>query len=285
MHKSLVTLVVAGCFLFLPMHQVNAGSKYMWNLSKIGVTKTMHKNARKRGTNVKVGVIDGLAYCSHKELKGRCTAWVFSKGTYTAYDDHGTHVATTIAAKNTGSGGMVGVAPKAYIHSYGYFDDNGALSDTEETAAIDHARKKGVRVINMSYGVNKRVFHRNKLNNISSTKNKNIVFVQAAGNEGIRLRSWLVSFQAYSKLKNLIIVGALKKNGKIDTRYSNRPGEGCFKTRGKDCKNKNKFKYFFVVAPGTNIYAGVSNGGYKQETGTSMAAPHVTGVVALLQGY
>jgi len=65
-NKSFITLAATGCLLFLPVHQVNAGSKYMWNLSKIGVNKTMHKNAKKRGTKVKVGVLDGLVRCNHK---------------------------------------------------------------------------------------------------------------------------------------------------------------------------------------------------------------------------
>ena len=72
-NKSLVAPVVASCLLFVPIHEVNAGSKYMWNLSQIGVTKAMHAHARKRGSKVKVAVLDGIARCTHRELKGRCT--------------------------------------------------------------------------------------------------------------------------------------------------------------------------------------------------------------------
>ena len=196
-------ILVGGFGISLGMNEAAyAGSSYKWNLSRIGVNKTLHKNAKKKGTNVKVGVLDGLARCPHKELKGRCSYTELKGGTYNYWDNHGTHVATTIAASNTGTGGMVGVAPKAYVHSYGVFDDYGWVTSSE-LKSINHAQKKGVRVINMSYGPGEKgvLADNSSLNLMATGPRKNIVFVRAAGNNGVKLSNQQLNtnLQAWSR--------------------------------------------------------------------------------------
>jgi len=286
MTKWLAVSMTVGWLLFLPVDQVNAADKYMWNLSQIGVTKAMHAHARKRGSKVKVAVLDGIAMCTHRELRGRCTYFLISGGTYGYWDNHGTHVATTILGNNTG-GGMVGVAPKAVLLSYGVFDDFGWVGGEE--SAIDDARRRGARVVNMSYGPSRAglLTGFGTLRVMGAAKNRFIVFVKAAGNDGVDLLSMQFStnFRAWKKLRNLIIVGSVDSDLQISS-FSNTPGAGCFMAKvDSKCKKVNQFKYFFVVAPGEDIKAGWGDGRYQTISGTSMAAPHVAGVVALLQGY
>lgn len=287
--RSLFASVLASCLLGLSVPHANAHDRYLWNLAAIGVDKKLHRRSRggpRERNVVKVGVIDALVDCSHTELRGRCKNWTFKSGDYSTWDDHGTHVATTIAANDNSPGetGMVGVAPKARIRSYGLIDPD-AGSDANETKAINHARSIGVSVINMSYGPEEpagQVFDSNKLKNITSTKNRNIVFVQAAGNDSAPIRSERISGNIDKKLKNLIIVVAVDYEKNIAD-YSNYPDVACFDF--PTCKKKNWMGYFTVAAPGTHIEAGISNEGYEIMDGTSMAAPHVTGVVALLHSH
>ena len=93
--------------------------------------------------------------------------------------------------------------------------------------------------------------------------------------------------QPRDELKNFIVVTALLPSNEL-VYFSNAPGENGFcNISSQVCLERNKFKYFTVSAPGTNIVSAghLDDTGTYNTQGTSMAAPIVSGVVALLQGY
>ena len=128
---------------------------------------------------------------------------------------------------------------------------------------IKFAADNGADVINLSLsskGHSKRLYE-----SIQYASNLGSVVVIAAGNNG----SKMPSFPAIYSMNYGISVGAVDINNNMP-KFSNRSGN-----------------YFidYVTAPGVNIFSTVPNDGYGSRTGTSMAAPHVSGIAALLKSY
>jgi hypothetical protein len=137
------------------------------------------------------------------------------------------------------------------------------------------------------------------MNAIKLAKNKAIV-IKAAGNGNTSQSSrFYGKGQSYLTLKsnnnafganifneilnNLIFVGALDKNEKRIAKWSDRPGNGCFRGKNENkCTKENQYKYYFIVAPG---YVKTTNydGSYNNTQGTSFSAPIVSGAAALIQ--
>jgi subtilisin family serine protease len=172
-------------------------------------------------------------------------------------DGHGTHVAGTIAASRNGSG-VVGIAPGIKIMALKFIKNGGCGFDSMAVEAIDYAASFGVPIINASWGDT----HRG-LPLESAIADSGALFVAAAGNLSMDLdRTDRNFYPAESPVSNILSVAAVDQKG-IKPSWSN---------YGASTVD--------IAAPGVNIFS-TYPGGYAFSDGTSMAAPHVTGVAAL----
>ena len=187
-------------------------------------------------------------------------------GTNDPSQGHGTHVAGTIAAANNGIG-VTGVAHEASIMAIrmgdvagGRFVNPGNLAD-----AIRYAVDNGADVINMSLGWTDSAELQDAL---AYAANNDVITVSAAGN-GDATGNGLpfVGSPAQYATQYGISVGAVDMNQDI-AGFSNRPS------------SNSAIQH--VVAPGVGIYSTRPNNTYGFSSGTSMASPHVAGVVALM---
>ena len=184
------------------------------------------------------------------------------------HDGHGTHVAGTIAASLNGSG-VVGVAPGIRIMALKFLDDvQSCGQDAQAIDAIDYAASFGVPIINASWGGTGQDDVLDQ-----AIIDSGALLVAASGNAGLDLDRPNVDFYpAETNAANVLTVGAIDQTGDLAE----------FTNYGATAVD--------MVAPGTNILSawppiagpeGCSAPCYAWSDGTSMAAPHVTGVAAL----
>jgi subtilisin family serine protease len=172
---------------------------------------------------------------------------------------HGTHIAGAIAAERNDFG-ITGVAYNAKIMPVRSFSIDG-FGDPDNTAAgIRYAADNGANVINYSAGY---LFPTRQTNEaIQYANNKGVVVVMSAGNDGFSEPE----YPARNADRFGIAVGGIDRNGMMNE-FSNRAG-----SRPLD----------YLVAPGVDIFSTTPFNTYESYTGTSMAAPHVAGVAALV---
>ena len=194
---------------------------------------------------------------------------------------HGAAVASLLVSDYDGVG-MMGLAPNAVVAGYNPFDQSGTASWAEISEGIFRLKKSGASVVNMSLGEPGRTFSPEWVNiyTASNVKNKinDVVFVHAAGNEGVAQTqniAWNFSIDP-----TVLVVGSAGPNGVISD-FSNRPGTACLTDNGV-CRDMLMNR--FLVAPGEWILVSDGAGGVTRQSGTSFAAPQVTGAIALLQG-
>jgi len=234
-------------------------------------------------SSVIVAIADNCFDLSHPELMGKI---VMPYNVNTGDDDihlvndegnmHGTHVAGT-AVGNSNGGGVCGIAPNCRLMPIQIADDNGQMQSISIVAAALYAIHHGASVVNFSlgayfgeispaeqqqlmtgYGLDEAIFW-NELYDFANEEN--CVFVLAAGNENI-----MAGCDPFARSNKVLVVSAYQDNGR-------RP-KADFSNHGE---------YSNISAPGVEIYSSVPGGRYDFLQGTSMAAPIVTGAVALIK--
>ena len=228
-----------------------------WGIAKVEAPKAWM--AGYTGAGVKVGIIDtGIAQHDDLVIAGGAN-FVDTASSYTDDNGHGTHVAGTVAALDNGLG-VIGVAPDVQLYAIKVLNSSGSGTLSDIIEGIDFAISEQLDIINMSLGTStdSPALH----TAVDTAYSSGILVVASAGNSGKRVIT--VDNVGYpAKYESAIAVAATDVNNLRATFSSTGPAVE-------------------VAAPGVYVRSTYLNNSYATMSGTSMAAPHVTGHLALM---
>jgi subtilisin family serine protease len=206
------------------------------------------------GARIVVAVVDSGIDATHPDLSGAIVRSYDAAGGTFAPHAHGTGMAGALAARRT----VLGVAPRVGVLAVRAFDPrahNGEGTTFNIIKGLDWAVENGARIINMSFAGPADPRMRDALGRASK---KGVVLIAAAGNAGAN------SPPLYPAADSSVI--AVTATDVEDALYT----------------GANRGSHIAVAAPGVEVLVPAPGGGYQFTTGTSVAAAHVSGVVALL---
>lgn len=253
-------------------------------------------------------------------LDAQCFTNACERGFETVEDGnkygHGTHVAG-IAAANLDGIGTTGVAPDADLLIGKLAYDSGFFQFNRIPDAMEWAVNNGADVVNISAGTRTSSAYRNSLTEISkgvyyadmtfgdyntlgynqifstnghgtamieSMKGHETVMVLAAGNDRLKVASQESHIALDSEIGDrVLIVGMYDERRNGLSKWSNAAGTICRDLNDDGtCNSDALISDRYIMAPGVYVAAPTINGEYTTLTGTSMAAPHVAGAVAVV---
>ncbi|MGJ9458138.1 S8 family peptidase [Oceanobacillus sp. CF4.6] len=215
------------------------------------------------GDGIKIGIIDTGISSIHPDLhvtNGK--SFVENSATYEDNNGHGTHVAGIIAALDNDVG-VIGVAPEADIYAIKSLDKSGTGRQTDIIAGIEWAIEQELDIVNLSITSNYKTIALEKV--VEKAHQSGIILIAASGNDETGNGQILNDVMYPARYSSVIGVGAVD-NSLVNSQFS-------YIGPSLD-----------YTAPGENIFSThiVNNGtGYAAMSGTSMAAPFATGVIAL----
>lgn len=230
---------------------------YQWNLPVIGTEQGW--NITQGNEEIEIAIIDTGIDLDHPDLKSRIAPGYNVINEKADPDDdngHGTHVAGIIASETNNNEGVAGITWYSKIMPVKAMGAKGYGTTFDIAKGIVWAVDHGADVINMSLGN----YQPSKVleEAVRYAYEKNVVMVSAAGNDGSDQPTYPSAYP------EVLSVSAVDYNGNIAT----------FSNYGE---------YIDIAAPGVNIPSTYFNKQYAALSGTSMAAPHVAGLAALIK--
>ena len=228
-----------------------------WGVQSLGIPELWRQT---QGRDIKVAILDTGIDSLHADLREAIVEeFDATESPYGPSDrmGHGTHVAGIIGGRHNGFG-IIGVAPACKLYNVKVLDDQGRGSSQALYRGIRWAIDKKVDVINMSLGS---PYPDPQLHEVvKEAAGQNIIIIAAAGNYGVIHYFDTVNYPA--RYEEAISVGSINRN------LVHSP----FSAGGETLD---------IVAPGEEVYSSIPMNLYARLSGTSMATPFVSGVVAL----
>jgi subtilisin family serine protease len=244
----------------------------LWGLDKIEAPAGW--DVLTSASNVLVAVLDTGVRYTHEDLKSNIWVnpndgghgWNALSGTNNPNDDsgngHGTMVAGVLGAVGNNGKGVVGVAWQVQIMVCKCFNSQGKGTVSDCVTCIDYARTNGARIINASWGFTNSLALSNA---VYSLRDAGIIVVAACGNDATN-RDVNPTYPASYSMDNVVSVAATARDDSLAS----------FSNYGATTVH--------LAAPGVNICSTfvATDSFYYTDSGTSFAAPYVSGALALM---
>ena len=242
----------------------------LWGLTNIGAAAAW--DVLTAASNVVVAVLDTGVRYTHEDLASNMWVnphdgghgWNALDGNNDPADKgtHGTMVAGVLGAVGNNGKGVVGVAWRLQIMACTGFNGFGVGNLSDVITCLDFARTNGARIINASWGFTNSLALSNAM---ASLRDAGIIVVAAAGNSSANI-DLAPTYPASYPLDNIITVASTSKSSALSASSN-------FGATNVD-----------LAAPGEQIYSTfpATDSYYFTDSGTSFAAPYVSGACALL---